>query len=141
MELPVTGRYPWLDAYLLKNPGAERDYKEEWGWHRYRVRGKQFAALCRPEEKYGLYGGKLLLNLKCDPCMAELFRQEYPRQILPGFYMDKRTWIAVLLEKALPENVLRALCDTSYRLVLEKLPKKVQRELSQQPEEAAASTF
>ena len=32
-------KYEWLDANLLSLPGAEKDYKIEWGWMRYQVRG------------------------------------------------------------------------------------------------------
>ena len=38
-------RYEWLDEYLLSLPRAEKDYKPEWGWFRYMVRGKLFAAV------------------------------------------------------------------------------------------------
>ena len=41
-------KYEWLDQYLLDKPGTEKDYKIEWGWHRYMVRGKLFAAVCSP---------------------------------------------------------------------------------------------
>ena len=41
-------KYDWLDTYLLSLPGAEKDYKLEWGWTRYQVRGKLFAAVCAP---------------------------------------------------------------------------------------------
>ncbi|MCI8594412.1 MAG: MmcQ/YjbR family DNA-binding protein [Oscillospiraceae bacterium] len=122
--------YNWLDEYLLALPGAEKDFKEEWQWQRYMIRGKLFAAVCRPDEKHGTYGGHPLVNLKCDPRMAELYRAEYP-EVLPGFYMDKRNWNAVLLDGALPEDVLREMCGQSHRLVLEKLPKKVQREIAE----------
>ena len=120
--------YEWLDGCLRSFPGAEHDYKAEWKWDRYMVRGRLFAALCRPEEKYRVYGGHPLVNLKCDPRLAEGFRAEHP-EILPGFYTDKRTWIAVLLDGNLPEDILRSLCALSYRLVVEGLPKYVQREL------------
>lgn len=125
-----TTHYTWLDEYLLSKPGAEKDYKEEWAWHRYMVRGKLFAAICEPEEKYQIYGGHPLINLKCDPRMAEGFRETYP-EVLPGFYSDKRHWNAVFLDGSLPEDVLRDFCDISYRLVVEKLPKYVQKELAE----------
>lgn len=126
-------KYEWLDEDLLSKPGAEKDFKIEWQWQRYMVRGKLFAAVCSPEEKYQVYGGHELVNLKCDPRLSELFRAQYP-EILPGFYCDKRHWIAVLLDGDLPDDVLRELCDQSYRLVVEKLPKKVQRELNPETE-------
>lgn len=125
--------YDFLDAYLLQKPGAEHDYKVEWQWDRYMVRGKLFAAICSPGPEHKTYGGHPLVNLKCDPRLAEGFRAEHP-EILPGFYTDKRTWIAVLLDGDLPADVLRDLCDLSYRLVVEKLPKYVQKELMNREE-------
>ncbi len=129
-------KYDWLDAYLLGKPGAEHDYKLEWAWDRYQIRGKLFAAVCTPGEAHKDYAGHPLINLKCDPRLAEAYRETYP-EIRPGFYMDKRNWIAVLLDGELPEEVLRTLCDNSYQLVLEKLPKKVQRELQTENDSSA----
>ena len=43
--------------------------------------------------------------------------------------MDKRCWNSVFLDETLPEDVLRGMCDTSYRLVFERLTKKLQREI------------
>ncbi|MBU5434115.1 MmcQ/YjbR family DNA-binding protein [Pseudoflavonifractor sp. MSJ-37] len=118
-----------LDRLLRSFPGAEHDYKAEWGWVRYQVRGRLFAAVCSPGPEHRAVGGHTLVNLKCDPRLAEGFREQYPH-ILPGFYCDKRHWIAVLLDGDVPEEVLADLCALSYRLVVEKLPKYVQRELA-----------
>ncbi len=121
-------KYEWLDEYLLEKPGAEKDYKLEWGWHRYMVRGKLFAAVCSPGPEHKTYGGHDLVNLKCDPRLAEAFREQYP-EILPGLYCDKRLWVAALLDEDLPDIVLKDLCNMSYELVVSKLPKYVQKEL------------
>ena len=124
----------WLHDYLRSKPGAGHDYKLEWQWDRYLLRDKMFAAVTAPPEgmKDGRYNGHPLLNLKCAPRLAEAFRAQYPDAILPGFYMDKRTWIAVKLDADLPDSVLRELCDLSYKLVLEKLPKYVQKEIQEE---------
>lgn len=125
-------KYDWLDGYLRSMPGAEHDYKLEWQWDRYMVRGKLFAAICTPGPEYKPpYSGRTLINLKCDPRLSAGFRESYP-EILPGFYMDKRTWIAVPLDGGIPEEVLRELCDLSYKLVVEKLPKYVQKQLEEE---------
>ena len=124
-----TTHYDWLNDHLLSKPGVEKDFKEEWQWHRYMVRGKLFAAICEPEEKHKDYGGHPLVNLKCDPRLAEGFRETYP-EIHPGFYSYKRHWNAAFLDGDLPDEVLRDMCDMSYRLVVEKLPKYVQKELA-----------
>lgn len=122
-------KYPWLDEYLLAKPGATKDYKVEWGWHRYMVGGKMFAALMHPSDKYDpAYAEKDLVNLKCDPMLAELLRKEYP-EVMPGFYSDKRTWNSVDLDGNLPEEQLKFMIDDSYRLVFEKLARKLQKEI------------
>ena len=121
-------RYEWLDEYLLSLPGAEKDYKPEWQWFRYMIRGKLFAAICSPGPEHETYGGHDLVNLKCAPSRAEMLRAQYP-EILPGLYSDKRTWNAVRLDGELPNELLRDLCAESHRLVLGKLPKYVQREI------------
>ncbi|SMC63913.1 MmcQ/YjbR family DNA-binding protein [Papillibacter cinnamivorans] len=123
-------RYQWLEETLLKMPGAERDYKEEWGWFRYRVGGKMFAATCRPGPQYKGYDCRELINLKCEPRLAELFRKEYP-DVIPGFYCDKRCWNSVFLDGEVPDEVLRDMCRMSYELVFGKLPKKVRIELGE----------
>ncbi len=118
----------WIDALLLSQPGAEKDYKAEWQWDRYLVDGRMFAAFCQPGAAHRDYAGRRLLTLKCDPVRAELLRAEFAA-ILPGFYMDKRNWISVDLDGGVPEDVLRELCGDSYRLVFGKLTKKRQKEI------------
>jgi len=130
-------KYEWLDEYLLSFPGAEKDFKIEWGWHRYMVRGKLYAAVCAPQGMQDeRYNGHELVNLKCDPRLGELLRAEH-LEILPGFYCDKKTWIAALLDGDLPDDTLRDLCQQSYQLVAGKLPKYVQRELGLLPPKEA----
>ena len=121
--------YPWLDEYLLAKPGATKDFKVEWGWHRCMVGGKMFAAVMHPSDKYDpAYAGKDLINLKCEPMLAELLRHQHP-EVLPGFYADKRCWNSVDLGGALPDIILRVMLDDSYQLVFEKLTKKLQKEI------------
>lgn len=121
-------KYGWLDAYLLQKAGAERDYKIEWQWQRYLIRGKMFAAVCTPGEQHKPHDGRTMVILKCDPKLAELFRMKYS-DVVPGFYCNKQCWNSVYLDGAVPDEVLKSMCDMSYNLILEKLPKKVQKEL------------
>ena len=124
--------FPGLDALLLSLPGAQRDFKFEWGWDRYLVGGKMFAALMCPTEKYDpAYAGHPLLNLKADPEESQLLRARYP-DILPGLYADKRCWVSVRLDGAVPPAQVEALCRRSYELVFAKLPKKVRLELQEE---------
>ena len=92
--------------------------------------GKLFAATCQPGPQYQGYDCRELLNLKCNPGLSELLRIEFP-DIIPGFYSDKRHWISVFLDGAVPEDVLKDLCDQSYTLVFQSLTKKLQRTLTE----------
>lgn len=121
--------YHWLDTYLLSKPGAAKDCKAEWGWFRYQVGGKLFAATCQPGPAYKSYDCRELVTLKCEPLLAEALRAEFS-DVIPGFYMDKRCWNSIYLDGGLSEDVLKELCDRSYQLVFEKLPKKLQREIN-----------
>ncbi len=121
-------RYEWLDEYLLSKRGAVRDYKIEWQWERYLVAGKMFAATCTPGPAHTIHRGRKMVILKCDPLLADMFRNEYA-DVVPGFYMDKRSWNTVYLDGAVPDEVMKDMCDMSYRLVFEKLTKKEQREI------------
>ncbi len=122
-------RYEWLDAYLMTKPGVAKDFKEEWQWLRYQVGGKLFASVMHPSDKYDpAYAEKDLINLKCDPMLADVLRKTHA-EVLPGFYSDKRCWNSIDLGGNLSDEQLKQMCDDSYRLVFEKLTKKLQKEI------------
>ncbi|MEG1548139.1 MAG: MmcQ/YjbR family DNA-binding protein [Clostridia bacterium] len=120
--------YDWLDEYLLSKKGASWDFKAEWGWRRYLIGDKMFAAVCTPDVKYKPYNGRTLLQLKCEPSAAEILRQSY-NDIVPGFYSDKRNWNSIYLDGTVPDEVMKRMCDRSYELVLAGFSKKKQLEL------------
>lgn len=125
------GNHHWIDEYLQSKAGCTKDYKAEWEWERYLVGGKMFAALMKPSDKYDvLYAGKDIINLKCDPLMADILRENHT-EVLPGFYSDKRTWNSIDLCGSLPEETIKQMIDDSYKLVFEKLTKKAQKEIQQ----------
>lgn len=121
-----------LNDLLLSFPGSVWDYQAEWGWDRYRVSDKMFAGMCcvGPEHA-SVYAGHPVLNLKCDPLESEALRKEYP-DILPGFYMDKRCWIAIRLDGSVPDPLISCLCRKSYQLVFDKLTRKTRQKILQQ---------
>ena len=122
-----------IDAYLLAKPGCTKDYKAEWDWWRYQVGGKMFAAAMKPGQEHATaYAGRSLLSLKSDPAWSVALRSEHA-DILPGFYADKRHWISIDLDGAVPDELLYELCDHSYSLVFGKLTKKAQREIIGNP--------
>ena len=122
-------KYDWLDHYLLSLSGAEKDYKPEWAWFRYMIRGKLFAAVCSPSGmKDEAYNGHDLVNLKCDP---------RPERDSPG--RPPRDSAGVLLRQAdldrlPPGRGAAGRCAPGAvrpvpRAGLRKLPKYVQREI------------
>lgn len=132
-------RYEWLDAYLLAKPGAVKDFKPEWGWFRYLVGGKQFASVCTPDETHAEHAGRTMVILKCDPQLAELFRAQYA-DVVPGFYSNKLHWNSVYLDGAVPDDILKSMCDLSYQLVCMNLSKKLLDEIHSGTAADAAGT-
>ena len=124
-----------LTQYIFDTYSVEPDYPfsddNVSAVFRHPANRKWFAlAMNIPARRLGLPSDARMdiVNLKCDPRLSQLFQAEYP-EVLPGFYCDKKNWITALLDGDLPDQVLRDLCAQSYRLVVSKLPKYVQREL------------
>ncbi|MDO4567441.1 MAG: MmcQ/YjbR family DNA-binding protein [Clostridia bacterium] len=120
-----------IDALLLGFAHVEKDYKREWGWWRYRLDGKLFAALLTLPEGYKGYRAGRVLTLKCDPAELPHLLETYPC-ITPGFYCDKRNYATIYLDEAeetVPAGLVEALCADAYRLAVARLTKKRRREL------------
>ena len=116
--------YPWIDAYLLQKPGVTKDLQPDWNWIRYQIGGKLFAAVCLDDQDQPYY-----ITLKLDPAEGDFLRGQY-EDILPGYYMNKTHWNSVRAQGSVPDDLLRNLLDEAYRLVLQSLPKKKQREIA-----------
>lgn len=120
--------YPWIDEYLCAKPGAERDFKAEWGVHRYAIDGKMFAMIG------GYKDGRPLITLKLDPQFSEILRAQYPDEVIPGYYSNKTHWSSLFLdgEAALPDETVRQMCDNAHRLILMGLPKTRREQIETQ---------
>ena len=66
------------------------------------------------------------INLKCNPENAIELREKYVNVVLPGYHMNKALWNTISFEEV-PDNLLKEWIDESYRLVIEKLPKKLRQ--------------
>lgn len=69
---------------------------------------KWFAAVLR-------HDGHDLVNLKCDPVEGEFLRSVYAG-ISEGYHMNKRHWISVDLKAKVPDALICALTEASFRL-------------------------
>ena len=116
-------KYPWLDDYLKQKKGVSSDFKAEWGWQRYQLGDKMFAAVCMDAE-----GKPYYITLKLDPAEGEFLREQYA-DILPGYYMNKVHWNSVRADGDVPDEIVRTMLDKSYELVWKSLSKKKQEAL------------
>ena len=114
--------YTELEQYILSKPGVEKDYKVEWDWTRFMIRGKMFAAFCSEGVE------SALINVKSEPEFNEFMRKTY-EDVNAGYYMNKVHWNAVKLTGTVPYDVIKEMCDRGYSLILKSLPKKVQQEI------------
>ncbi|MGZ4845940.1 MAG: MmcQ/YjbR family DNA-binding protein, partial [Candidatus Angelobacter sp.] len=80
--------------------------------------------------------GPTKIAFKCTPeKFAELVEVE---GIIPAPYMARNHWVAMIEIDALRQPEIKELIQDSYRMILEKLPKKTQAELGTKPPAKAA---
>lgn len=82
----------------------------------FKVAGKMFALL-------SLDDIPLSINLKCEPDKAIDLREEY-MAIKPGYHMNKMHWNTIEMTGEVPLKLLIEMINSSYELVISKLPKK-----------------
>ncbi|MCD8321383.1 MAG: MmcQ/YjbR family DNA-binding protein [Oscillospiraceae bacterium] len=68
-----------------------------------------------PRNKLGLPGTDVtdVLDIKCDPLMADQLRQQ--PGFLPGYHMNKKTWISILLDGTVADDKIFELLDVSFK--------------------------
>jgi predicted DNA-binding protein (MmcQ/YjbR family) len=67
------------------------------------------------------------INLKCNPEKAIILREQFAG-INRGYHMNKKHWNTIDVNKDVPDSLLLKMIDESYMLVIQSLPKKIQRE-------------
>lgn len=110
-----------LRDYCLSKPGATEDFPFDETTLVFKVMDKLFA-LTDLE-------GNLSVNLKCTPEKAIELREQHSC-VLPGYHMNKKHWNTVLVDGTVSDQQIREWIDHSYALVVEKLSRKQQNELS-----------
>ena len=108
----MVSRTRWLD-YCLAKPGAWQD--EPWeGDVVAKVGDKIFAFL----------GNETAIGLKCgDRETADLLLDRYQGAASKMAYIGKHGWNTFQLNGIIPPDEIKDLIDTSYNLVVAKLPK------------------
>jgi len=115
-----------LIDYCLTFPAAYEDYpfddvvdENATAVMRHRGNNKSFALIMR-------HGGKLYLNLKCDPFEADFLRQAFSA-VIPGWYMNHNHWNTVVCDEDCdaPEEEIKRMVGNSYDLIKPKRRKNV----------------
>jgi predicted DNA-binding protein (MmcQ/YjbR family) len=115
----------WVRAFCLSLPHATEDVQWEHDLL-FRIAGKMF---CVANLEPGMSPTKIAF--KCTPeKFAELVEID---GIIPAPYMARNHWVAMLDMNALRQPEVKELIEESYRMILAKLPKKTQGELSAKP--------
>ena len=96
--------------YLASMPGARLDYPFGPDTAVYRAANDKLFALIAEGSQ------PLRISLKCDPNLAELLRDKY-ESVLPGYHLNKRHWITVLVKGQLTDDDIRDLARHSFELV------------------------
>ncbi|MCE5189640.1 MAG: MmcQ/YjbR family DNA-binding protein [Eubacteriales bacterium] len=110
----------WIHDYCMSKPGVEEEFKQAWNSQLYKLGGKIFVM-------HGEYkDGRPLLTVKLEPAFSEILRSQYCGDIIPGYYTDKTHWSSLFLDRAVPQDVARAMLDNGYETMLAALPKKAQ---------------
>jgi predicted DNA-binding protein (MmcQ/YjbR family) len=105
-----------LEVLLLKKQASYIDFPFGDDIMVLKVCNKMFAALSLKEKP-------LRLNLKCDPNDAIAYREIYT-SVVPGYHMNKKHWNTLILDDAIPLEILKDMIHDSYSLVFNKLTKK-----------------
>lgn len=109
--------------YCLTFPAAYEDYpfaeipgEDNTTVMRHRANKKSFALIMNR-------GGKLYLNLKCDPLEADFLRQVFTG-VIPGWHMNKEHWNSVVIGTDVPEEEIKRQIRNSYDLIKPKVMRR-----------------
>ena len=98
-------------ALCLRFPFAWEDQPfddPDWTAVRHRENRKIFALIFHRE-------GRVWINLKAEPMWGDFWRQAYP-SVLPGYHMNKRHWVSVILDGSLAKELIAGLAQESFLL-------------------------
>ncbi len=120
--MKVSDKYPWLENYILSKTGVECDFKEEWNWKRFMIKGKMFLAFCSDGSD------DCLITVKCEPAFNIQLRNTYA-DIIEGYYMNKVHWNSIKVCGDIPDDIVKEMCDRGYNLILNAFSKKMKNEI------------
>lgn len=132
-----------IQALCAAFPGADYYYPFGEQPQCYRVGGRMFAelypvgvpgALTIILEDESIPREKIMpmVLLHCEPSFGDFFKHLYPKTVLRPYHspaVQRPYRCTVLIDGTLPDEVWQEMIDHSYHYVVQKLPKRVQKEL------------
>lgn len=112
-----------LRSYCLSKKGTSEDFPFDAWTLVFRVGSKIFAMT-------DIKAVPLRVNLKCDPQRAVELRERYS-EVQPGYYMNKKHWNTIDLEKDLSVELIKELIDHSYELVFKSLKRDEKEKIAE----------
>ncbi|TFC06291.1 MmcQ/YjbR family DNA-binding protein [Cryobacterium mannosilyticum] len=70
-----------------------------------------------------LAGEPLTVSLKCDPEESRALREEFAGQITPGYHLNKKHWITIVLGGQVEDALVEQLLRDSHSLVRPRVPR------------------
>ncbi len=106
-----------LRRACLALPGAEEGFPFGPEVAVFKVGGRMFAYVPADDPPR--------VTVKCEPALAPEHRAAWPTAVAPGYHMNKRHWNTITCDGTIPADVVRAMIEDSWDLVVERLPRRV----------------
>ena len=119
-------------AYCLTKPGAYLDHPFDPILPVVKVRAPS-QAKGRIFAQPFLLKGEPKVTLNCDPVSAQHYRRLYPGSVTRGYHcppVQQPHFNTVSLDGSVPDREILAMMDHAYAVVVAKMPKYMQQELS-----------
>jgi predicted DNA-binding protein (MmcQ/YjbR family) len=105
----------YFRKYCLSKKSVTEEFPFDENTLVFKVKGKMFTATD--------VNDFTSINLKVRPESGAELREQYA-SVVPGYHMNKKHWITVLMDGSIPDKLICQWIDTSYQLVVMGLPKK-----------------
>lgn len=109
--------------FCLSLTAAYEDYPfDDFNWTvmRHRENRKTFALIFERN-------GYIWINVKCEPLRADFWRSNFS-SVVPGYHMNKEHWNSIILDGAVPDEMVQAMIFDSFELTKPKLrPRLIRR--------------
>ena len=118
MENPLLTRAQAIELCLTYPDAVEAYPFDDFNWTvmRHAGNGKMFAAIFEREER-------IWINVKAEPAWGEIWCGTY-ESVVPGFHMNKRHWVSIILDGRMMNEDIARLIDDSYHLTAPRIPAK-----------------